>query len=600
MRIVLLYPPPWKIPAPGEEPDCSGEGPPSNWHASCSFDGDTLHIPCGLLSLAAQVRHAGHEVTVLNLYTFAWRDVCRIIECFPADLFGLSCFTSNRRGVLSTARLVRSTYPHAHITVGGPHASALPREMLEHCAAIDTVVIKEGEETLKDLLARLAAGLPAQNIPGIAWREAEEIKVAAPRVLINDLDGLVSSFLYYDDYIALTSRGCDCTCTFCAAPFLWQGKTRFHSAGYVLDMLEQMISDHGHKAIAFKDDTFTADRERVLQICRGIEKRGLNVLWSCDTRADALDEELLSSMRGAGCQRVSLGVESAAPEILRTLNKRISPAEVLAATAMAKKFGFEIRYYLIAGSREETAETLAETFQFIQEALPTQYIFNPFTFLPGTKEYLIAERDGRIQPEQFFSDDFIECTSAPADPALQRMMENLQANPGVRSGWHYSAAERRAILERFPDVPAVYMDLGAALYGEGNLIEAENMVRKSLAMGYPLPGLGYNYLACIAYAQGNLKATMEHLIHAREQGFHQVVETNLQSVQGWLKADGFRSSRTLNLVAGHSFEITCRRQQPVTPAPITLHDPRLPADAAPLVVVPVDSVLWQRQGGASV
>jgi hypothetical protein len=93
---------------------------------------------------------------------------------------------------------------------------------------------------------------------------------------------------------------------------------------------------------------------------------------------------------------------------------------------------------------------------------------------------------------------------------------------------------------------------------------------------------------------------MEYLIQAREQGFHQVVETNLQSVQEWLKADGFRSSRTLSLVAGHSFEITCRRQQPVAPAPITLHDPRLPADAAPLVVVPVDSVLWQRQGGASV
>ena len=69
MRIVLLYPPPWKIPAPGEDPERSGEGPPSNWHASYAFDGDTLHIPCGLLSLAAQARHAGHEVTVLNLST---------------------------------------------------------------------------------------------------------------------------------------------------------------------------------------------------------------------------------------------------------------------------------------------------------------------------------------------------------------------------------------------------------------------------------------------------------------------------------------------------------------------------------------------------
>ena len=575
MRIVLIYPPPWKIPAPGEEPDCSGEGPPAHVSSGYVFDGDTLHIPCGLLSLAAQARHAGHEVTVLNLYTFSWRDVCRIIELCPAELYGLSCFTANRRGVLSTARLIRSFHPRAHITIGGPHASALPREILELCAAVDTVVIGEGETTFKELIVQLEAGQPAHGVAGTAWRETGAITVAVSRPLIPDLDTLVSPFLYYDDYIALTSRGCDHACTFCAAPFLWQGKTRFHSAGWVLDLLQQMVAERGHRAIAFKDDTFTADRERVLAICRGIEKRGLNFIWSCDTRADALDEELLAVMRGAGCQRVSLGVESAAPEILRSLNKRISPADVRAATQMAKKYGFEVRYYLIAGSREETAGTLAQTLQFIQEARPAQYLFNPFTILPGTKEYMLAERDGRIQPEQFFSDDFIECTPAPADPALQRMIENLQANPGGCSAGNYSADEQRAILERFPQLHAAHLDLGAALYREGNFTGAENLVQKALAMGYPLPGLCYNYLACIANAQGNLRAAMEYLITAREQGFHQVVEKNIQTVQQWLKADGPGSAQALDLVAGHSFEITSRRQQPVTPAPITLHDPRL-------------------------
>jgi radical SAM superfamily enzyme YgiQ (UPF0313 family) len=599
MRIVLLYPPPWKIPAPGEEPDCSGEGPPAHVSSGYVFDGDTLHIPCGLLSLAAQARHAGHEVTVLNLYTFVWRDVCRIIELCPAELYGLSCFTANRRGVISTARLIRSFHPRAHITIGGPHASALPREILEHCAAVDTVVIGEGESTFKDLIARLEAGQPAHAVAGTGWRDAGAITVAASRPLIPDLDALVSPFLYYDDYIALTSRGCDQACTFCAAPFLWQGKTRFHSAGRVLDLLQQMVAERGHRAIAFKDDTFTADRERVLAICRGIEKRGMNFIWSCDTRADALDEELLAVMRGAGCQRVSLGVESAAPEILRSLNKRISPADVRAATAMAKKYGFEVRYYLIAGSRKETAGTLAQTLQFIQEARPAQYIFNPFTILPGTKEYMLAERSGRVHAGRFFSEDFIECTPAPAgaDTELQEMIYSLHLHPGVQGAGDYSAAERRTILERFPHLHAAHLDLGAALYQEGNMAEAESLVQQALVMGYPLPGLIYNYLACIANAQGNLKAAMEYLIKAREQGFHQVVETNLQSVQQWLKADGARTGNPLTLAAGHSFEITSRRQQPITPAPITLHDPRLPEDAAPLVLVPVDSVLRLQRGG---
>jgi len=84
----------------------------------------------------------------------------------------------------------------------------------------------------------------------------------------------------------------------------------------------------GKKIIAIKDDTFTFNRKRVLQICDGIVKRNLHFLWSCDTRVDVLDEEVLFAMRKAGCQRISLDVESASPEILKTINKRITPKKV--------------------------------------------------------------------------------------------------------------------------------------------------------------------------------------------------------------------------------------------------------------------------------
>ncbi len=133
MRILLLYPPPWKILAPGEEPDQTGEGPPKHWKQLNRFDGDEVTAPYALLSLAVQAKRAGHHVTVMNLYPFAWRDVTEIIRRLPADLYGLSCFTSNRRGTLSLSRLIREMYNRAYILVGGPHASARPGEMLEAC-----------------------------------------------------------------------------------------------------------------------------------------------------------------------------------------------------------------------------------------------------------------------------------------------------------------------------------------------------------------------------------------------------------------------------------------------------------------------------------
>ncbi len=229
MRIVLLYPPPWKMPASGETPDKTGEGPPSDWNPAYPLSGDIVHIPYGLLSLAAQVKAIGHEVKVFNLFTFAWRDVCEIIRKSPAELFGLTCFTSNRRGVLATAQLIRETRPDAHIAVGGPHASALPREMLEHCTAIDTIVIGEGEETFKELISQLEHNQSTSAIPSTAFRHQNAVKIAAPRKQIENIDSLIPVCRYFDDHIALTSRGCYARCTFCASPLLWGNNVRYHS-----------------------------------------------------------------------------------------------------------------------------------------------------------------------------------------------------------------------------------------------------------------------------------------------------------------------------------------------------------------------------------
>ena len=130
MRIVLIYPPPWKIALPGREPAFCDDGPPAGLDAARVLTGDILNVPYGLLSLAAQARRDGHDVTVLNLFTFAWHDIRRILETHEARLYGLSCFTSNRRGALALARLIRQLHPRAHIVAGGPHATALPEEML--------------------------------------------------------------------------------------------------------------------------------------------------------------------------------------------------------------------------------------------------------------------------------------------------------------------------------------------------------------------------------------------------------------------------------------------------------------------------------------
>jgi radical SAM superfamily enzyme YgiQ (UPF0313 family) len=509
MRILLLYPPPWET--------------------------------YGLVSLAAQAKRAGHDVTVLNLYPFAWRDVTEIIRRFPSDLYGLSCFTCNRRGTLSLSHLIRKMYLRAIIIVGGPHASALPQEMLDHCEAIDGVVIGEGEETFMELIDRLGSGKSNVGIEGLASRTDHGVEIGQPRKRIDDLDSLASPYDYYQGHNVVSSRGCQGHCTFCGSPAMWGKKVRFHSSEYTLNMIERMVNIQKTKLIAVKDDTFTSNRKRVLKICEGILKKNLNFLWSCDTRVDALDEEVLFAMRKAGCQRISLGVESASPEILNSINKRITPEKILEATKMAKKFGYTIRYYMMACNRGESVETLQSSIDFLIAAKPNQFIFSFLTLCPGTKEFEIAESTGRATREMLFSNDrhyFNYFQGDELSHQMRTVVDWINKHSGVCDFWDYSIPERQRILDLFPELPAAHMDLGDGHYQVGNFPEAERYVSRAIDMGYPLPGLGYNYLACIAASRSDIKGAVDRLGQAKKLGAHFVVEKNLQSLREWLISGG--------------------------------------------------------------
>ena len=571
MHILLLYPPPWKIPEPGQQPVETGDGPPPGFDSALLLSGDILHIPCGLLSLAAQAKRAGRSVEVLNLFTFTWDRIVEIIKAKPADFFGLSCFTSNRRGTLALARLIREHYPQAHIAAGGPHATALGSDMLEHCSAIDTIVIGEGEETFARLLNAIETGSPPRNIPGTAYRSSGRVLLAPQQPRIDDLDWLAAPCDYAPDHILMTSRGCPWDCSFCASTCIWGKTVCSHSPEYVFNVMHVLVNLHGHKALAIKDETFTLNRNRVMVVCRGIIERGLNFLWSCDTRADALDEELLFAMRRAGCVRISLGVESACPEVLARIGKGIAPADVRGAVALARQLGFQIRLYMIAGAPGETRASLEQSIAFIRDVEPTEVIWNPYTLFPGTRDFCAAMQRGEADTEDFFTKKFFELTpmlDRCDDPDTSFCLDWLQRTQGLQQAGGYTAAQRREILERLPDLPAAHLDLAAACYGEGDFNAARACAQTALALGYPRPGLCRNLLACIGARTGDIKTALEELIEAKFLGLHAVVERNISAVQSWISAGGPNNNTPLMLDADCTFEVTRPFVQPVMPGPI--------------------------------
>ncbi|MFL7790795.1 MAG: radical SAM protein, partial [Anaerolineae bacterium] len=145
----------------------------------------------------------------------------------------------------------------------------------------------------------------ASRIKGLVWRDGAEIVINPDRPFIRDLDDLPlprHELLPLKKYRAplvggpyafvVTSRGCPAGCRFCIKHVSYGDSVRFRSAENVLAEIEQLVG-LGVRAIHMYADCFTVNRDHVMGICEGIVARGLSVRWTCNSRVDFVDEEML-------------------------------------------------------------------------------------------------------------------------------------------------------------------------------------------------------------------------------------------------------------------------------------------------------------------
>ena len=143
----------------------------------------------------------------------------------------------------------------------------------------------------------------------------------------------------------------------------------------------------GIHSFLFYDDTFTIDRQRVIDICNGIIDRGFNINWNIRTRVDTVDDEMLQHLKKAGCQGINYGVESGSDKILEQLNKGITIEKVAETFRLTRKNGITILAYFMIGNPTETIEDINTTFSVMQKLKPDYVHLTVLTPFPGTILY---------------------------------------------------------------------------------------------------------------------------------------------------------------------------------------------------------------------
>ncbi len=282
-------------------------------------------------------------------------------------------FTFNRQAVLRAADAVRAWSPKSKIIVGGPHASALAKELKKAHSVFDFIVEGEGEEEMVQLLGEE----PSSEM----WKEL----LPGPALLRCDEGASVEEH----DYIYLSSsRGCRGHCTFCSTPSFWRKGVRFHSVEWVLNELRFRQHEIGLDFVSFRDDSFSADKSRLLALCQAIEEADdLHLLWDCQARAAEIDKEITEALAKAGCRTVQLGVEHGSPPMRKLLGKNDYPMASVTATKLLRKAGIEVSWFLITAIPDETKADRAATRQLIKNGKPHDVVLSPLALYPGTALY---------------------------------------------------------------------------------------------------------------------------------------------------------------------------------------------------------------------
>jgi len=237
---------------------------------------------------------------------------------------------------------------------------------------------------------------PLSQVDGLVWRESGEIVVNRDRAFIPDLNALplpLYGELPLDRYrmplmkgpfaFVVTSRGCPAGCKFCIKHVTYQRSVRLLSPSRIFQEIEMLVG-LGVRNIHMYADLFTVDRDQVLELCRLLVDSGLRIRWTCNSRVDFVDREMLEAMGRSGCWLISWGLESGNPEILRRAHKGTDPQRAIQTLTWARKAGIKNWGYFIIGLPGETEETIRQTIDFSKQLPLDIALFHIAAPYPGT------------------------------------------------------------------------------------------------------------------------------------------------------------------------------------------------------------------------
>jgi radical SAM PhpK family P-methyltransferase len=345
----------------------------------------TPSLACCVLKSFLAAR--GLKAEIVNFFN---HDRARLIELLaqaPRTVAITTTVYTTPRPVREVVEFIREHNPDTRVVVGGPHIfntcsdhDAVTQDFLFQEMDADIYVFdSQGEHTLAQLLLELRRpDADLARVPNLVYTEdGRSFARTERRPEDNDLDANVVDWNIFDnDYLSpfvwmRTARSCAFACAFCRYPAMG-GKLTLNDIE-VLRQQFRLLKSRGVEFIYFIDDTFNVPLPRFKKLCKMMIEENFGFRWASYFRCANADEETFDLIKQAGCVAVFAGIESGDQQILKNMNK--------AAKVSAYKYGLrmlaerDIMVYasFIIGFPGETAASVQNTLEFIEETAPTFY-----------------------------------------------------------------------------------------------------------------------------------------------------------------------------------------------------------------------------------
>ena len=268
---------------------------------------------------------------------------------------------------------------------GGVHATILP-EQTQADPNVDYVVSGEGEDSFRKVIESLSGN---RNIPTVISDGCPDLNCLSdlPYELVDVENYVISSAIEGRSLPVLFSRGCPFACTFCCNPVITRRRWRTMDVERAIGQLDTLVKKYQLESVIFWDENLFVNPAIINRLADSINSR---FSWFAQARANALLNYDLNHLEAMGAARLSCGLESGSPDILKQIKKQETVEEYLEANRRLARTNINVWYNYIIAWPFETLEDLKLTVQLAVQILEenpnaqnsTFYLLTPY---PGTE-----------------------------------------------------------------------------------------------------------------------------------------------------------------------------------------------------------------------